>query len=61
LNGGNRVEFEALINGQVKVFKMTNKGNGRFEGAAAGLTPGIEIKIKVYKDNKFLEQVIKKI
>lgn len=61
LNGGNRVEFEALINGQAKIFKMTNRGNGRFEGAAAGLIQGTEIKIKVYKDDKFVEQAIKKI
>jgi hypothetical protein len=61
INGGNRVEFEALVNGQTKLFKMTNKGNGRFEGAAAGLIPGTEIKIKIYLDDKLLEQIIKKI
>jgi uncharacterized protein YjdB len=60
-DGANRVEFETKINNQTKIFKMQNKGNGRFEGSAAGIQLGSEVKIKVYKDDELVDEIIKRV
>lgn len=60
-NGADKVEFETQINGQTTTTTMTNKGNGRFEKSVSGLEIGDEVKIKVYKDNVLVDQIVKKV
>jgi uncharacterized repeat protein (TIGR02543 family) len=60
-NGANKVEFETTINGQKKVVTMKNLGNRKFEGSLAGVQLGAEMKISVYKDEKLVDNAIRKV
>jgi hypothetical protein len=60
-NGANKVEFETTINGQKKVITMKKVGNGKFEGSLAGVQIGAEMKIRVYKDGKLVDDDVRKV
>jgi uncharacterized protein YjdB len=60
-NGANKVEFETPVNELKKIVTMKNLGNGKFEGSLAGVQLGAEMKVRVYKDGKLVDDAVRKV